>query len=89
MTTDGGYSEVADEQLDTLEQGPDMDPFNAALDACKLVFQATSMARARSTAVIAEHGIVFRLPVVGHPPYTVFWAQTPDGPRIEAAFPHP
>jgi hypothetical protein len=25
--------------------------------------------------------------VAGFPPYKVFW--TPDGPRVEAVFPHP
>lgn len=86
MSTDGSYSEVADEQLNGIQ---DADVYNAALDACELVFVATSLARARSSAIQTEDGIRFRLPVAGHPPYKVFWSFTDEGPRIEAVFPHP
>lgn len=87
MTEDDAYSEIAWEQLDALEKGPDPDLYNAVLDACELVFRALPAAQARSTAVQAADGIRMRLPVVGHPPYKVFWST--DGPRVEAVFPHP
>lgn len=87
MTEDDGYSQVADQQLDALEQGPDVDLYNAVLDACELIFRLPAQAQARSTAVSTKDGIVLRLPVAGHPPYKVFWSS--DGPRIEAVFPHP
>lgn len=83
------YSQVADEQLDALEAGDDPDLYNAALDACDLIFHATGIAQSRSTAIQTAEGIRFRLPIVGHPPYKVFWAHTDDGPRVEAVFPHP
>ena len=38
-------------------------------------------------AITTADGIRMRLPVIGHPPYKVFWST--DGPRIEAIFPHP
>lgn len=84
--TEGAYSEVADEQLDALEQGPDVDLYNAVLDACELIFRLPAQAQARSTAITTAQGIRLRLPVAGHPPYKVFWSS--DGPRIEAVFPH-
>jgi acyl CoA:acetate/3-ketoacid CoA transferase len=85
--TDGAYSEVADQQLDALEIGPDIDLYNAVLDACELIFRLPAQAQARSTAITTSEGIRFRLPVAGHPPYKVFWST--EGPRIEAVFPHP
>jgi len=81
------YSQVADEQLDSLEAGSDVDLYNAVLDACELILLLPAQARARSTAITTAEGIRFRLPVAGHPPYKVFWSS--DGPRIEAVFPHP
>lgn len=86
MSADGSYSEVADAQLDVLEQGDDPDLYNAVLDACELVFRAPTHARAMSTAITTREGIRLRLPVPGHPPYKVFWST--EGPRIEAVFPH-
>ena len=85
--SDGAYSEVADQQLDALEIGPDVDLYNAVLDACELIFRLPAHAQARSTAITTSEGIRLRLPVAGHPPYTVFWST--EGPRIEAVFPHP
>lgn len=85
--TEGAYSEVADQQLNALEQGPDVDLYNAVLDACELIFRLPAQAQARSTAITTAQGIRLRLPVAGHPPYKVFWSS--DGPRIEAVFPHP
>jgi hypothetical protein len=86
-SADPDYSEVADEQLDALEHGTDVDLYNAVLDACDLIFRLPGQAQARSTAITTKEGIRLRLPVAGHPPYKVFW--TTDGPRIEAVFPHP
>ncbi|MHB1472566.1 MAG: immunoglobulin domain-containing family protein [Dermatophilaceae bacterium] len=87
MSSAGAYSQVADEQLDSLEAGSDVDLYNAVLDACALIFRLPAQAQARSTAITAAEGIRFRLPVAGHPPYKVFWSS--DGPRIEAVFPYP
>jgi hypothetical protein len=82
----GDYSEVADAQLDELEQGPEAELYDAVLAACELVFAASSVAQSYSAAVTTASGIVLRLPVAGHPPYKVFW--TSAGPRVEAVFPH-
>jgi hypothetical protein len=87
MTTDGDYSEIADAQLDDLEQGSDADLYNAVLDVIELIFRAPGQAQALSTAITTADGIRMRLPVAGHTPYKVFWSTT--GPRIEAIFPHP
>lgn len=87
MTDEGDYSEVADEQFDALEAGPDADLNNATLAACQLIFSDPERARALSTAITTREGIRLRLPVVGHPPYKVFWSS--DGPRVEAVLPHP
>jgi hypothetical protein len=87
VSVDGSYSEVADEQLDGLEKGDDIDLYNSVLDACELVFRAPDRARAMSTAITTREGIRLRLPVPGHPPYKVLWSS--EGPRIEAVFPHP
>lgn len=87
MNEDDGYTKLATEQLDALEEGPDIDLHNAVLDACEFVFQAPARAQTHSTAVTTREGVVLRLPVVGHPPYKVFWV--PEGPVIRAIFPHP
>ena len=86
MTEGDAYSAVADEQLDAFEAGPDIDLYDAMIDACDLVLNATDMAKNLSTAITTPDGIILRLPVAGHPPYAVFWS--PAGPRIEAVFPH-
>jgi hypothetical protein len=85
--SDGDYSAVADAQMDELENGPDIDLYNAVWDACELIFRAPGLAQARSTSITTHSGIMLRLPVVGHSPYKVFW--TSSGPRIEAILPHP
>ena len=87
MSDDDAYSQVADQQLDALEAGPDADLYDAVLDACELIFRLPNQAQARSTAITTADGIRLRLPVAGHPPYKVFWSS--EGPRIEAIFPHP
>jgi len=87
--SDGGYSAVADQQLDELEGGADVDLYNAILDACELIFQLPERAQSLSTAITSAEGIRFRLPVAGFPPYKIFWSSSPDGPRVEAVFPHP
>ena len=84
---EGDYSEVADEQLDALEAGSNADLYNSALVACELIFSDPDRARALSTAITTREGILLRLPVVGHPPYKVFWSS--DGPRVEAVLAHP
>ncbi|MGA9373726.1 MAG: hypothetical protein WBV64_01635 [Mycobacterium sp.] len=84
---DYDYSQVANDQLDALEQGPDADLYNAALDTIALIFEMPGQAQALSTAITTTDGIRMRLPIIGHPPFKVFWST--DGPRIEAIFPHP
>lgn len=87
MTDEDAYSEVANQQLDALERGPDISLYNAVLDACDLIFRLPAQAQSRSTAITTNEGIRLRLPVTGHPPCKVFWSS--QGPRIEAVFPHP
>jgi hypothetical protein len=87
VTTEGAYSEIADAQLNALETGPDVDLYNAVLDACELIFRAPGLAHALSSAITTKDGIRLRLPVRGHAPYKVFWST--EGPRIEAVFPYP
>lgn len=87
MNAEGDYSELADEQLDGIEAGPDMELYNATLAACELIFTDPARARSLSTAITTPDGIRLRLPVVGHPPYKVFWSSEP--PRVEAVLPHP
>ncbi len=81
------YSKIADDQLDELEAGPDVDLYNAVLDAVALILEFPEQAQLRSTAIATVNGVMLRLPVSGHPPYKVFW--TSLGPRVEAVFPHP
>lgn len=83
----GAYSQIADQQIDELEAGPDVDLYNAVLDACELIFRFPGKAQSLSTAISTREGVRLRYPVPGHPPYKVFWSS--DGPRIEAVFPHP
>ena len=85
---EGSYSAIADLQLDELELGTNHLLFNGALDACELIFRAPRLAQSKSSAINTADGIRFRLPIVGHPPFKVFWQHTDSGPRIEAIFPH-
>lgn len=87
MSVEGDYSEIADDQLDALEYGADADLYNSILDAIDLIFRLPGQAQSLSTAITTPDGIRMRLPVIGHPPYKIFWST--DGPRIEAIFPHP
>ncbi|MBY6388954.1 hypothetical protein HG717_34365 [Rhodococcus erythropolis] len=87
MSIEADYSQVANDQLDALEQGPDVDLYNAVLDTIELIFRVPGQAQGLSTAIATADGIRMRLPVIGHPPFKVFWST--DGPRIEAIFPHP
>jgi hypothetical protein len=83
---EGEYSEIADRQLDNLEE---RDPtlYNDALTVCEAIFLTPGRAQSMSAAIQTEHGIIFRLAVPGRHPYKVFW--TSSGPRIEAVFPYP
>lgn len=87
MSIEGDYSEIADAQLDALEHGPDPDLYDGILDTIEFIFRLPGQAQSLSTAITTPDGIRMRLPVIGHPPYKVFWRT--DGPRIEAIFPHP
>lgn len=87
MSAEGDYSAVADAQLNELERGPDIELYNAILDTIELIFRLPAQAQALSTAITTTDGIRMRLPVIGYPPYKVFWST--EGPRIEAVFPHP
>lgn len=87
MSHDGSHSQVADQQLDALEAGPNADLYNAVLDACELIFRLPARAQSLSTAITTAEGVRLRLPVAGFAPYKVFWSS--DGPRSEAVFPHP
>lgn len=86
MSVEGDCSEVADAQLDELERGPDVELYNSILDTIDLIFRLPGEAQSLSAAITTSEGIRMRLPVIGHPPYKVFWST--EGPRIEAVFPH-
>jgi hypothetical protein len=81
------YSEIAENQLDTLEKGSDVDLYNAIVDNINLIFDRPREAQRHSTAIRSDDGIVLRLPVPGYAPFKIFW--TSEGPSIEAVFPHP
>ena len=80
-------SSIAVDQMRELKAGADVALYNAVVEACDFVLDATDRARKHSSAVTTAEGVRYRLPVVGYPPYKVFWSS--DGPRIEAVFPHP
>lgn len=86
MSSPLGYSEIANAQLDHIENGDDLDLYDALLDVCEFVLANPGQARSRSSALTTAEGIRFRLAVPGHHPYKVFWSS--DGPRIEAVFPY-
>lgn len=81
----GEYSEVADAQLNELEES-DPDLYDDVMNVCEAIFARPARAQGMSAAVQSADGIVFRLAVPGRHPYKVFWSS--DGPRIEAIFPH-
>lgn len=81
------YSEVAAAQLDELETTAEDPLWNAIVDALDLALRFPAEAQKLSTAITtAEGAVVFRLPVVGFPPYKVFWAYRGGQPRVEAVF---
>ncbi len=80
------YSRIADEQLDVIEAA-DSELYERVLEACQLVLEEPGRAQALSTAIATEQGLIFVLPVAGHPPYKVFWSS--EAPRVEAVFPRP
>jgi len=69
----GAVSRVAQQQLLALESGDDMDLFNAVVDVCELILKYPAQAQRMSAAFTAQEGIVLRMPVVGYPPFKVFW----------------
>lgn len=82
----GGYSEIADEQLDQIE-ATDAALYGDILTICELILADPGRAQSMSTAIQTGQGIRLRLAVPGRHPYKVFWATA--GPRIEAVFPYP
>jgi hypothetical protein len=87
VSSSPGYSDVAISQLDEIENGDDLDLYEAILDVCEFVLSEPGKAQARSSALTTAEGIRFRFAVPGHHPYKVFWSS--GGPRIEAVFPYP
>ena len=87
MSGPSGYSEISNAQLNEIENGDDLDLYDALLDVCEFVFANPGQAQSCSSALTTAEGIRFRLAVPGHHPYKVFWSS--DGPRIEAVFPYP
>ena len=81
------YSQVADEQLDDIEQSGNSQLYNDLVTVCEFILDNPESAQSRSSAITTQQGILFRYAVPGHSPYKVFWSS--DGPRIEAVFPHP
>lgn len=82
----GDYSEIAEQQLDEIEAGPDPALYNAVLDTCEEVLDHPGRAQARSSVVATKEGMRLRVPVTGFYPMCVFWSS--NGPRIEAVFPY-
>ncbi len=81
------YSEVANEQLDSLLAAGAIDLYNALITICEFILDHPEQARRSSSALTTNVGIRFRYAVPGHAPSKVFWAS--DGPTIEAVFPYP
>lgn len=86
MSGPSGYSEIANAQLDEIENRDDSDLYDALLDVCEFVLANPGQAQSRSSALTTSEGIRFRLAVPGHHPYKVFWSS--EGPRIEAVLPY-
>ena len=83
------YSEVANLQLDTLEQRPETDLYNEIIGVCEKIFDNPDHLRKFSTVIQTTEGTRFRIPVPGKEPYKIFWSKTPEGlVRIEAVFPY-
>lgn len=78
------YSRIADAQLDVLQAGGDADLYNAVLETCALILRLPHRAQALSTPITTPRGICWRLPVLDHAPYCVYWAG-----RIELIYPSP
>lgn len=87
MSPHDAYSKVGNAQLNELEFGNDPDLYTAVLDTCELIFRFPGRARSISTAIATNEGARLRLPVLGKPPFKVFWST--EGTRTEAVFPHP
>lgn len=79
---EGEYSHVADELLDALEAGP----VQRHTGCLPVDLQRPGTREGLSTAITTREGIRLRPPVVGHPPYKVFWSS--DGWRAETVLPH-
>ncbi|MHB2029453.1 MAG: hypothetical protein ACYCPT_11630, partial [Acidimicrobiales bacterium] len=71
MSVPSGYSEVANAQLDEIENGSDPDLYNALMDVCEFVLANPRQAQSRSSALTTSDGIRFRLAVPGRHPYKV------------------
>jgi hypothetical protein len=82
-----GYSEIANDQLDEIEDSGDPGLCDAILVVCEFVLDHPAEAQSRSSALTTKDGICFRLSVPGQHPYKIFW--TRSRPRIEAVFPYP
>ena len=81
----GGYSEIADRQLDDLAVA-DVDLYTDIVTVCEAILTDPARAQSMSAAIRTDHGIRFRFAVPGRHPYKVFWSS--EGPRIEAVFPY-
>ncbi len=81
-----GYSDVAAEQLDEIEQR-DVDLLDDLVDICEDILDRPQAYRDSAAAINTEQGIRMRSAVPGRHPYKVFWSTA--GPRIEAIFPYP
>ena len=81
------YSNVANEQLDSLFTTGVIDLYNALVTVCEFILDHPERPQRSSAAMTTNVGIRFRSAVPGRAPYKVFWAS--DGPTIEAVFPDP
>ena len=73
------YSEVAEEQLNILENDSDVRLYNEILKVCHQIFDEPVQLRKYSSVVTTAEGLRFSTSVPGGFPYKVFWSMSPNG----------
>ena len=83
------YSEIANQQIDLLEAGPDFRLYDEVIKVCNQIFDDPNDLRKFSSVITTTEGLRFATPVPGGHPYKVFWSTSIEGfVRIEAIFPY-
>ena len=83
------YSEIADQQLDTLERSSGARLYNAIIGVCGEILDNPSELRKFSSVLTTTEGLRFSTPIPGEYPYKVFWSMPEEGlGQIEAVFPY-